>query len=43
MGDIYRRSGPSIHMTFGIAGIAALCSSMVALVRRWIVLRDDDS
>ena len=38
MGDIYRRMGASV--TFGVAGIAVFCSSTLALLRRWIVLRD---
>jgi hypothetical protein len=37
MGDIYRRLGASV--TFGIAGIAVLCSSSIALIRRFIVIR----
>ena len=38
MGDIYRRLGAS--MAFGVAGLAVLSSSAIALIRRFIVLRD---
>lgn len=38
MGDIYRRVGAS--MAFGVAGLAVFCSSIIAIVRRFIVLRD---
>mmetsp|Transcript_17991 Transcript_17991/g.20800 ORF Transcript_17991/g.20800 Transcript_17991/m.20800 type:complete len:653 (+) Transcript_17991:222-2180(+) len=40
MGDIYRRLGASV--TFGLAGMAVMSSSIIAVVRRWIVLRDQE-
>ena len=39
MGDIYRRRGASA--CFGVAGYFACTASALALIRRWIVLRND--
>ena len=38
MGDIYRRLGAST--AFGVASVAVFSSAAIALVRRFIVLRD---
>ena len=37
MGDIYRRSGATV--TFGIASAAVFTSSVIALIRRFLVVR----
>jgi len=37
MGNLYRTSGPSA--TFGVAGVAALSAAVIALIRRFLVLR----
>ncbi len=41
MGGIYKRFGPGL--TFQLAGLSVFCSSTLAMIRRWIVMRDQKS
>jgi MFS family permease len=40
MGDLYRRSGA--RASFGLAGMAVMSAAIMALVRRFMVMRHDD-